>query len=94
MSDDTINSKLIPTINADGDRVLLRHQMPNRVKTQWYSSLHASGLGFYILFPLMSMLAAGIFLDSRYGTKPRFVLVFIFVGMLFALYNLYRLLKK
>lgn len=59
--------------------------------------LHEFGnlnLGFYLVTPLLAGVLLGSYLDGRFGSRPVWTLVFIFLGMAAMFYNLFRLIKK
>jgi F0F1-type ATP synthase assembly protein I len=67
------------------------------VKKKKYESkygLFVMDVGLYIAIPLLMGVAAGLFLDGRFGTKPVFVLICIGLGAIASFYNLFRLVKK
>jgi F0F1-type ATP synthase assembly protein I len=51
-------------------------------------------IGYYLIIPIIIFLIIGNWLDKIFKTKPIFVLVFLFFGVLSSFYNLYRLVKE
>jgi F0F1-type ATP synthase assembly protein I len=53
-----------------------------------------TGLGYYLIAPLILGVLLGFGLDSYFGSKPFFILFFIIIGFISAMYNMYRLIKE
>lgn len=53
-----------------------------------------AGLGYYLVTPLVIGVFLGFGLDSYFGSKPFFILFFIIIGFISAIYNMYRLIKE
>jgi F0F1-type ATP synthase assembly protein I len=51
-------------------------------------------IGYYLIIPIIIFLIIGNWLDKIFKTKPIFILVFLFFGVLSSFYNLYRLVKE
>lgn len=52
-----------------------------------------SGLGISIVFPIVGGALFGSYLDGRFKTQPKLTLIFIFLGLFFGVYNMYKVLK-
>jgi ATP synthase protein I len=61
-----------------------------------YNQEMAVGMRLSIDFvaPIFVCLALGYWIDTYFGTKPLFILVLFFLGIVTAFYNLYRVAKK
>jgi len=53
-----------------------------------------SSLGFQIALSIVIGLAAGIYLDRRFGTAPRLTLIFLGMGIVAGFRNIWIALKK
>jgi F0F1-type ATP synthase assembly protein I len=51
-------------------------------------------IGYYLIIPIIIFLIIGNWFDKIFKTKPIFILVFLFFGVLSSFYNLYRLVKE
>ena len=58
----------------------------------WVIALRLVGVGFFIGICLLLGVLAGLWLDNRFGTKPIFMLVGLFFGLIFAGYGVYQML--
>ena len=50
--------------------------------------------GFWFISAILIGIFLGLYLDSRFRTKPTFTLILILLGSVASFYNLYRLTKK
>ena len=51
-------------------------------------------IGYYLVIPILIGTILGIYLDSKFGTQPRFTLSLILLGGALSIYNLFSLAKK
>lgn len=51
-------------------------------------------MGYYLITPLLLGVFFGLVLDNLFKTKPFFVLLLIFLGLVSTFYNLWRLIKE
>ena len=56
-------------------------------------ALRLLGLGWYVAACIVVGVVAGIFLDSRFGTKPIFTLLGVLLGTVAAFYGLYKMVS-
>ena len=56
-------------------------------------ALRLLGLGWYVATCIVVGVVAGIFLDSRFGTKPIFTLLGVLLGTVAAFYGLYKMVS-
>lgn len=94
MADDKIISKIIPTIDKEGNRTHLVHKIKSKEEEDWKSLALYGSLGFYIIIPILLGLFIGIAVDDLTGKKPLFTLVCLGFGTVSGIYNLVRTLKK
>jgi len=60
--------------------------------SSWVIAMRLVGVGFFIGICLLLGVLAGLWLDDRVGTKPVFMLLGLFLGLLFAGYGVYQML--
>lgn len=53
-----------------------------------------SNVGYYLLFPILSGIFLGLFVDNFFKTKPVFTVIFLIFGSIATFYNLFQLTKK
>lgn len=51
-------------------------------------------IGYYLISPIILGVLFGVFIDIKFGTKPRFTLFLIFLGSISTFYNLWKLIKE
>jgi len=51
-------------------------------------------LGFYFVVPLLVGLGLGIVIDSKFGTKPVFILLGLAFGFFGSFFNLYKIVQQ
>ena len=56
-------------------------------------ALRLLGLGWYVATCIVVGVVVGIFLDSRFGTKPIFTLLGVLLGTVAAFYGLYKMVS-
>ena len=59
---------------------------------RWIAALRLTGVGFFIGVCIVSGILAGLWLDTRLGTEPVFILVGLVIGVAVAVYGVYRML--
>ncbi len=69
------------------------HSLKQRHNSNFVLAKYA-GLGYYLVTPLVIGVFLGFGLDSYFGSKPFFILFFIIIGFISAIYNMYRLIKE
>jgi len=70
---------------------LLRNE---KIDSPKFHNLEAMNVGYYVVIPILIGIFLGLYLDSRFRTKPTFTLILILLGSVASFYNLYRLTKK
>lgn len=51
-------------------------------------------IGYYLVIPILVGVFLGVYIDSKFATKPRYTLVFLLLGTALTIYNLFNLSKK
>lgn len=59
---------------------------------RWGPALRLIGVGWFIGISILLGVLAGLGLDSKFGTKPLFVIVGVILGFFFAAYGVYQML--
>jgi ATP synthase protein I len=59
---------------------------------KWVPGIKLIGVGFYICACIIGSTLAGMWLDSKFGTKPIFILIGLILGLVFAFWGVYQLL--
>ncbi len=59
---------------------------------RWQPALRLIGVGWYIGISILLGVLAGSWLDSKFSTKPLFVIVGVILGVVVAIYGVYRML--
>ncbi len=59
---------------------------------RWQAALNLIGVGWFVGVSLLLGVLGGLWLDSRFATKPLFVMVGLFLGIIVAAYGVYRML--
>jgi ATP synthase protein I len=59
---------------------------------RWGSAIRLVGVGFYVGISIVLGVVVGLWLDSKFHTRPILVLVGLFCGIFMAGYGLYRML--
>jgi F0F1-type ATP synthase assembly protein I len=59
---------------------------------RWQAALNVIGVGWFVGVSLLLGVLGGLWLDSRFGTEPLFVMVGLFLGIIVAAYGVYRML--
>ncbi|MDP2931721.1 MAG: AtpZ/AtpI family protein [Chloroflexota bacterium] len=60
--------------------------------SRWEAALRLTGVGFFIGGSILLGVVLGLWLDSRFNTRPILVIVGLLVGIVVALYGVYRML--
>ena len=60
--------------------------------SRWIAALRLTGVGFFIGVCVVSGILAGLWLDTKLGTEPVFILVGLVIGIAVAVYGVYRML--
>ena len=92
------NNKQVLTLK-DSKLVLTEEKKPvledKKGKQRLYESISlATDLGFIISVPLVGGALLGSFLDNKFNTSPKFTLSLIFLGVIIALFNIYKFTQK
>ncbi len=58
----------------------------------WGAALRLTGVGFFIGGSILLGVAAGLWLDSKLNTGPILVIAGLFLGIVIAIYGVYRML--
>ncbi len=59
---------------------------------RWQSALRLIGIGWYVAGSILLGVLAGLWLDSKFDTKPLFVVAGLILGIIVAGYGVYRML--
>lgn len=51
-------------------------------------------IGYYLVTPMLIGVIVGLYLDSRFKSKPLYTLIFIFLGIAGTFYNLWKVAKN
>lgn len=65
----------------------------NDIQKQSFVLAKYSNIGYYLIAPLLLGVFIGFWLDSYFNSKPVFVLVFLALGFVSTIYNLFRVIK-
>jgi F0F1-type ATP synthase assembly protein I len=60
--------------------------------SRWGAALRLTGMGFFIGTSILLGVWTGIWLDSKFNTAPLLVIVGLIVGLVVAIYGVYRML--
>ncbi len=58
---------------------------------RWQAALRLVGVGWYVGLSILGGVLAGLWLDSKFGTKPLFVILGLVLGIIVAFYGVYRM---
>jgi len=59
---------------------------------RWEAALRFIGVGWFIAISILLGVGGGLWLDTKFGTRPILVIVGLIFGLLVALYGVYRML--
>jgi ATP synthase protein I len=59
---------------------------------RWEAALRFIGVGWFVGISILLGVLGGLWLDSKFGTKPILVIVGLILGLVVAFYGVYRLL--
>ena len=59
---------------------------------RWQAALRLIGVGWYVGLSILGGVLAGLWLDSKFSTKPLFVILGLILGIIVAFYGVYRML--
>ena len=59
---------------------------------RWQAALRLIGVGWFIGISILLGVLGGFWLDSKYGTKPLWVIVGLVLGIVVAVYGVYQML--
>jgi F0F1-type ATP synthase assembly protein I len=51
-------------------------------------------IGYYLVTPMLIGVIVGLYLDSRFKSKPLYILIFLFLGIAGTFYNLWKVTKE
>lgn len=60
--------------------------------SRWIAALRLTGMGFFIGACIVLGVLAGLWIDTKMGTKPVFILAGLSIGIAVAVYGVYRML--
>ena len=60
--------------------------------SRWVAALRLLGVGFFIGGSILGGVLVGLWLDSRFNTKPILVIVGLFLGLMVAFFGVYQML--
>lgn len=87
------SKKIIHSIDKEGKKVPLTIEAKSKESKGIFEAMAASGIGYYLIIPLLAGLGLGIFLDHKFETKPFFTIIGIIIGVIGTFYNLFRVKK-
>jgi ATP synthase protein I len=59
---------------------------------RWTAALRLTGVGFFIGISIVGGTFAGLWLDGKFNTSPIFILLGLFLGLVVAVYGVYRMI--
>jgi len=59
---------------------------------KWEAALRFIGVGWFIALSILLGVFGGLWLDSKFGTKPILVIVGLILGLVVAFYGVYQML--
>ena len=59
---------------------------------RWQVALRLAGVGWYVGISILLGVFGGFWLDSKYGTKPLWMIVGLVLGIVVAVYGVYQML--
>ncbi|MFC1921191.1 AtpZ/AtpI family protein [Chloroflexota bacterium] len=59
----------------------------------WAAALGMTGIGFFIAGSIIGGLLGGMWLDEKFGTRPVFLVIGLVLGIAFAFFGVYNILK-
>ena len=59
---------------------------------RWVAALRFIGVGWFIAISILLGVLGGLWLDSKFGTRPILVIVGLILGLVVAFYGVYRML--
>ncbi len=59
---------------------------------RWQAAFRLIGVGWFIGISILLGVLGGLWLDSKFGTKPLFVMVGLVFGLIVAVYGVYQIL--
>jgi ATP synthase protein I len=60
---------------------------------KWRIALSLIGVGWYIGLSIVAGVLGGLWLDDRVNTKPLFVIIGLILGIVVAVYGVYRMVE-
>jgi F0F1-type ATP synthase assembly protein I len=60
---------------------------------KWAGALRLTGVGFFIAICIVGGTFAGLWLDSKFNTRPIFIVLGLLLGLVIAVYGVYRMIK-
>lgn len=60
---------------------------------RWTAALKLTGVGFFIGISIVGGTFAGLWLDGRLNTRPVFILIGLVLGLVVAVFGVYRMIK-
>ena len=60
--------------------------------SRWLAALRLVGVGFFIGTCLLLGVFGGLWLDNKFDTKPVFMMIGLFLGLIVAAYGVYQML--
>ena len=60
---------------------------------RWTAALRLTGVGFFIGICIVVGTFAGLWLDGKFNTKPLFILLGLVLGLVVAVYGVYRMIR-
>ena len=61
--------------------------------SRWVAALRLTGVGFFIAACILLGTFAGLWLDGKLNTKPIFMLVGLFAGLIVAAFGVYQMIR-
>jgi len=61
--------------------------------SRWVAALRLTGVGFYIAACILLGTFVGLWLDGKLNTKPLFMIIGLFIGLVMAVYGVYQMIR-
>lgn len=96
---DTENEKKQYSLDISQDQTTItpihRHKKQTKRLDVFVFYLGSAGsIGFAILVPLLIGIGTGVWIDSKYQTKPTFTLIGLTIGLIISILNLIHTVKR
>lgn len=80
-------------IDKKGNLIRSKRSIQKRSKKKTGWNMEYTGVGFYLLTPILLGLGVGLLLDRWLGTRPIATILFLLFGVIGCFYNIRKLAK-